>query len=262
MRLLVFALFFTLFPASGISLAAEPPTITDPPSRTASPFTVGKGEGSLELQPVAYARSGDGEEKSEAYAFGQVNLRYGLSDSLEVQAAVSPSVKKIDKDASSRTELSGFGDTVLRLKWALVKDEVSGLAVSLLPTMKLPTAKQGIGNHYVEGGLALPVSLALPYRFSLGFDSEWIYERGSSGRHRSGYAGGAVLSRPVCGKLAAYGEFFSVVNGGGESGSAPTAGGGALYDLTSGIQLNAGANLGLGEQSDDLSSFIGISVGF
>jgi hypothetical protein len=43
---------------------------------------------------------------------------------------------------------------------------------AVIPYVKLPAARPGIGNGAVEGGAILPVSFALPLDFTLLFDPE------------------------------------------------------------------------------------------
>jgi hypothetical protein len=64
------------------------------------------------------------------------------------------------------TTTTGFGDTFTRFKWNLFGNEGDGPAFALIPYAKWPTAPQGIGNRFVEGGLIAPLAVPLPAGFT------------------------------------------------------------------------------------------------
>ena len=62
------------------------------------------------------------------------------------------------KSGGTTDRVSGIGDVTVRYKRRLTGDS-SPVQVALIPFIKLPIAKRGIGNRRVEGGLALPISI-------------------------------------------------------------------------------------------------------
>jgi len=56
--------------------------------------------------------------------------------------------------------------------------------LALIPFVKLPTAKRGIGNRKVEGGLAVPVSFGLGgITATLGPEADLLADGDGGGRH-------------------------------------------------------------------------------
>src|SRR6202023_2950762 len=74
--------------------------------------------------------------------------------------------------AGTQNRLSGVGDLFARVKWNLLGDDGGTVAVAVVPYVKIPTARRGIGNGAVEGGVILPVNVNLPRGWSVVFDPE------------------------------------------------------------------------------------------
>ena len=94
-------------------------------------------------------------------AFFPVDWRkYGLSRALHLEVALNPFVRNTSKSATDRGRDSGVGDTVVKLKQEL-RLPVSGLSAAIIPQVESRPQSRRIGNGRVEGGVIVPLSLAL-----------------------------------------------------------------------------------------------------
>ncbi len=93
--------------------------------------------------------------------------KLGLTNTLDAEVQVTPYQQAMTRAAGATMRVSGWGDTVVRLKANLLGDDGGAVAVALLPYVKIPTARSGLGNGSVEGGFILPVSFSAPAGFTV-----------------------------------------------------------------------------------------------
>jgi hypothetical protein len=135
--------------------------------------------------------------------------------------------------------------------------------LALIPFVKLPTAKRGIGNRKVEGGLAVPVSFGLGgITATLGPEADLLADGDGGGRHVA-LVNLINLSGTVAPRLTLAGELWSNVNfdpaGTVKQASADAA---LAYAVNDRLQLDTGVNLGLTRDTADVELYAGISVRF
>lgn len=153
---------FTLVNATPRSLMRE--MSTDRPDATESPHTVDAGHFQAELSFIEFGRNDDGP-RQDAFLYAPTNLKVGLRHDLDVQLVLSPYERV---QTAGDEDLSGFGDTLLRLKLNLWGNDGGATAAAIMPYIKFPTAADELGNDHIEGGLILPLALELPAECSLG----------------------------------------------------------------------------------------------
>jgi hypothetical protein len=99
---------------------------------------------------------------------------------------ISPAeiVRTHDALGDDRT-IEGVSDLYLRLKYQFLNAEGGNLQATILPCVKAPTARLGIGNGAVEGGAIMPVNYKLNSILTLTVDPEVDFYKDStgSGRH-------------------------------------------------------------------------------
>ena len=188
------------------------------------------------------------------------NFKYGVSDRLDLELNVTPYQFQ---QASGQGRAQGFGDLVAHAKIAAIKGDN---AVSLLPFVKIPTAGAGLGNGAVEGGLVVPIALALPAGTTLTLDPEIdaLMDAGGSGRHPA-YALAAGLSRPLSATFTGAVELWGADN---EEPSGHVRQ--ASFDLglswipmkDQALQLDGGLNLGLNRSTPGEQVYVGVSRRF
>ena len=237
---------------------------TDRPDVTESPYTVDAGHFQIELSFVEYTHDSTSGVQSENLSILPANLKVGLLNNFDLQLVLEPYAHTSINTHGSTQRLSGFGDTELRGKLNLWGDDGGLSAGAVMPFVRLPTGTGGQSDHHVEGGIILPLALTLPAGFDLGTMAEFDVDRNPIA---SGYGVDFIhtvtLGHPLWSeKLAAYVEYVGV---------SPISTGhtylayfdtGLTYALTENVQLDTGINLGLSDQADDYTVFVGLSVRF
>ena len=251
---------FNLFRPTPPDLLRE--ITTDRPDKTESPITVDAGHFQLEMDFATYTYDRSRHETTKSWAVSPTNLKIGLLNNLDLQLIVEPYNTETtrDRDTGQSHRASGFGDVTLRCKTNFWGNDSGSTAFGMMPFVKLPTAKDDIGNGAVEGGVILPFLVRLPADWELGMEIEVDHARNSM---RGGYHQEAVQSVTVghdIGKFSAYAELFSNVSNEPHAGWVATFDCGVAYRVTRDVQLDAGINIGLTDAADDLNPFIGLSL--
>lgn len=241
----------------------EPVLCTDRPTKANAVCTVPAGKLQLETDVINWSRTRDGGIRTDVIAYTNPYLKLGLGENTDIEANIAPYVEVRTKAAGTTTSIGGVGDLTLRLKQRLT-DPAKSVQVGLVPFVKVPTAKRGIGNREFEGGLAVPVSVSLPSGFTLTFGPELdlLLDSDGSGRHLQAI-GVVNLGKAVTPRLTLYGELFTAQNfdpaGTVRQYSFDVA---AAYALTPRVQLDLGGNFGLNRTTPDTQLYVGISTRF
>ena len=239
--------------------ASAPPICTDRPTKANAVCTVPAGQWQLEAAAVDWLRLEQGGSKTETLLLGSSLLKFGVSSRSDLQVGFTPYVR-VSADGD---HLSGFGDVTVRFKQRLTGAD-SPVQVAVIPFVKLPTAKTGIGNGKAEGGLALPLSFTLagPVTATFGPEVDLLADAHGHGRHFA-IVQLVNLSAPVAPRLTLIGELWANWNfdpdGTVRQASADAA---IAFAATNTIQLDAGANIGLSRDTADLELYAGASVRF
>jgi Putative MetA-pathway of phenol degradation len=256
---------FHLFNPTPVALLRE--LSTDRPDKTESPFTVDAGHFQIETDLVNFSYDRYNSEhsrcRSEAYAFGTTNFKVGLCNNVDFQLVVETYQKVRTSSPGSVERNSGFGDLTARLKWNLWGNDGGKTAFALMPFVKFPTNQDDLGNHAVEGGLILPLAIALPNGFDLGLMTEVDFAENSTGSdYHAEWINTVTVGHSIVGNLGGYVEFFSLVTSESRAPWVATLDLGLTYGLTANLQLDAGINIGLTRSADDLNPFVGVSWRF
>ena len=170
---------FSLLAAPALA-ADEPPICTDRPAKANATCTVPAGNFQLESSFAQRSRIESGGAETDIWQVGGSVLKYGLSNRSDLQVGFTPYV-----DIDSRpSHVSGIGDLTIRYKHRLTGDAAK-IQVAVIPFVKLPTAKQGIGNGKAEGGLAVLISIATgsPVTVVLGPEVDLLADSDGDGHH-------------------------------------------------------------------------------
>jgi hypothetical protein len=227
--------------------------------------TIDRGHFAIELGALDWTMSRQGGVREDRFGAGETLVRYGLSDSLEVQLGWQGAgylrERASGRPASHRT---GVGDITMAVRGNLRNPDGSGLSVALMPFVTLPTGSGAIGETDWTAGVIVPVSYALSDKIQLGFTAEADAAADAQGSgHHLAYGGVAGLSAAVGTDLSATIEF--AVQREAEPGAAGTAlltGFSLAWTLGEAVQLDGGANIGLDADSPDLELYVGLSKRF
>jgi hypothetical protein len=238
------------------SAATVAPICTDRPTKANAVCTVPSKHFQIESSGVGWSRTKAGGVETKSLTIASSVIKYGIGEGSDLQLGIIP-YARIRSEGSS---IAGFGDITARFKHRLTGDGAP-VQVAIIPFVKLPTAKRGIGNRKVEGGMAIPISFALagPVTATLGPELDVLADSDGSGRHPA-IVNLLNLSTPVASRLTLVGELWSNLSfdpaGTIKQASADAA---LAYSLSPNAQLDLGANLGLTRETPDVEIYLGIS---
>lgn len=232
---------------------------TDRPDATESPFTVDPGHVQFEFDLLGWTRSRSGGGSTTEWAMLPFNLRAGIRHNFELGIFVTPAVRLVETPGGGPgVTVSGLGDTTLRAKWNFSGNDTGGPGLGLIADLKIPTAKPGLGNGKVEGGMILPLALDLTGGWSLGGMAGLaaVHEGGS---YRAVLTSTATIGRDLADNLGAYLEITS------EAGMGPHAcsfDAGLTFTQGRHRQFDLGLALGVSRAAPDVSVFAGLTQRF
>jgi len=262
MRHLVPTLGLLFALSAGTAEAARDMT-TDRPDATESPYTVEPGHVQLEASLFEFAQDTYNTDHASVrlseWNFAPFNLRIGLAQDVDLHVILETHrMSRIDdRDAGRVSKLSGTGDVTLRLKYNFWGNDGGDTALGIMPFVKLPTGKSGLGNNSVEGGVILPVALELGAGWALGAMTEVDFVRNDA---NTGYSyiwlNSASFSHDIVGAL---GGFLEVVSEVGNGPASLSFNSGLTYGINEDLQLDLGTNVGISRSAEDLLVFVGVS---
>jgi hypothetical protein len=239
---------------------------TDRPDQTESPHPVDAGHFQVELDffKLTYDRHSPDGVHTEAWNLAPVNLKVGLLNNVDLQIVLDDYVNVRTRDPIARTtaRVSGFGDITTRLKINLWGNDGGPTAFGLMPFVKLPLDSSSLRNGKTEGGLIVPLAVALPAGWNMGLMTEVDFVSDDAGGYDTEWVNSVTLSHKIVGSLDGYVEFFTV------TGNAPgfdwqgQVDVGVTYGLTDNIQLDCGCNFGVTKSAPDYEPFAGFSIRF
>ncbi|WP_294120845.1 transporter [Sphingomonas sp.] len=239
--------------------AAEAPICPDRPGKANAVCTVPAGKIQVEFGALDWTRMDEGGQRTDVLYVGSTLLKYGLSDRTDIELNVSPYVWVRSEGQS----ISGAGDVVVRVKQRLTGDDAP-VQVALIPFIKLPTAKHGIGNRKWEGGLAATASFDIGGGVSatLGPEVDVLADGDGRGSHAA-IVNVLSLSGAIAPRLSLSGELWSNFEldpaGTVRQASADAA---LAYAVNDRLQLDGGVNVGLTNETPDLELYTGVSLRF
>ena len=242
---------------------------TDRPDVTESPFTVDAGHFQIETDLISTSYDRHNTEHTNTRAastsIAAVNFKAGLAHNADLQIVLPfyNSVRTSDRTAGQETRNDGFGDLAVRLKMNLWGNDGGRTAGAIMPFIKIPTAQDDLGNGAVEGGVILPLAVALPGGWGMGLMAEFDFNEDGDGRGRhTAFVDSITFSHSIAGNLGGYVEFVSILSTERGADWVATVDLGLTYGLTDDIQLDAGVNVGVTRAADDVQPFVGISWRF
>lgn len=145
---------FTLFNPTPRELMRD--MSTDRPDTTESPYTVDAGHFQVEVSFVdfSYDRNNEDSQTARSLSVSPTLLKIGLLNNVDLQVGIDPYTRErtIDRATDASETISGFGDTIARMKVNLWGNDGGETAFAIMPFVKFPTADTDLGNGNVEGG--------------------------------------------------------------------------------------------------------------
>ena len=245
------------------AFAASAPLCTDRPSKATSACTVPKGMLQLETDIVNWSRDSAGGVRTDTILYTNPLLKYGLTDSTDIEASITPYETIHTRDSTGPSSIHGVGDLYLHVKQRLTSSDAKA-QFAIEPFVKIPTAKLGIGNRKVEGGLVATGVFTLPGGFSLTVTPEIddLENAGLDGHHAQ-LVGAFNVGKTLSSKLTVSAELWTAQNyepvGHVHQYSADFA---VAFLARPTLQFDAGTNIGLNRVTPDMQAYIGVSSRF
>ena len=202
---------------------------------------------------------------TDTYLATNPTLKYGVTSNLDVEANLSPLeiVHTSDKFGDSRT-IAGVGDLILRLKYEFLNTTGGKLQAAIIPYVKAPTARPGIGNGVVEGGGISPINYKLTDAVTLTTvpEVDALVDSNGGGRHlNTAQLVNVGVSLPK--NFTVYGELWGDWNFDPVRTIRQYSADFALaYGVTSELQLDMGVNFGLNRETAGVQAYVGVSQKF
>jgi hypothetical protein len=246
-------------PALAQDSGKDAPICTDRPGKGNNACTVPAGSVQIETDLINWTRTTDGGTRTDTILYTNPVLKFGLSDSSDLQLNIAPYEEVRTRVGGATDTIGGIGDLFVRYKQRLTGASAA-TQVALIPFVKLPTARRGIGNGAVEGGLAVPVNINLPKNWSLSFspEADLLLDGDGAGRHLN--LMNAINVGKTIGKVTIAGELWGQWNfdpAGTDRQYSADAMISWLAKRT--LQLDAGANFGLNRATPGVQLYAGIA---
>ena len=231
------------------------PMSADRPDFTESPITVDAGAVQVELSVIDYARNGD----QNAMSVAPFNIKLGLLNNVDLQFVMDPYVNSDDGMSTNQ----GISDIQFRLKINLWGNDGGETALGIMPFITIPTGSDGISSDHVEGGCIFPFAMDLTDSIGLGlmFETDFVYDEQDSGLDTE-FIGTGVLGFDLTDALGVYVEGIAIESTDSDVAFRGILGCGATYLITDDVVLDAGVNIGLVGDGDDVNIFTGITFRF
>jgi hypothetical protein len=236
-------------------VVAEEPLVTDRPDFTESSSVVGRGLVQLEGGTTFVETSDD----NEAASVGELLLRWGLADRLELRFLL-PSYVREEGPAG---ESSGLTDTSVGLKLQLTRGAgagvLGGMEASLIASTTAPTGSRSMTSDSWQPFAVLAASWELSPRLGLGANLGVGRPADDSERYTTTWLSTA-LGIGLTDPLSVFIELYGFNREEARGPSAFTLQTGAVYLLSSDLQLDLRVARRLSEEGPDLLVGAGISL--
>ena len=238
---------------------------TDRPTKSNAACTVDAGHVQYESDIINGTFLRLDHTTTDTWLVVNPTLKYGLTSNIDLEANIAPlEVVRVRDPDGDQHSIAGVSDLYLRLKYEFLNVGGGNLQASIIPYVKAPTARPGIGNGVVEGGAILPINYKLTSTLTLTTDPEVDFYKDSNGGGRHVNTAQLVnlgLSLPF--NLTVYAELWGDWNfdpaGTIKQYSADTA---IAYGVTQYLQLDAGLNFGLNRETPGVQAYFGVSQKF
>lgn len=257
------AIYLLALGTASAAEAKDPPICTDRPAKANAVCTVPPGRIQIETSLIGWSLTDANGNRSEALTIGSSAAKIGLSERSDLQIGFTPLAQLTTSSTGSRYRVSGFGDILVRYKHRLTSNHAP-VQAAVIPFVKLPTARRGLGNGQLEGGVAFPISFSLARPATLTLGPELGLLKDSDGRgHHLALVNLVNLSLPIASRWTAAAELWTNLNfDPADTARQASADAALAYAVSDDLQFDIGANVGLTADTPDLELYAGLSFRF
>ena len=240
---------------------------TDRPTKSNVPYTVDAGHFQYEGDIFIYSHNNTSTPDTSftSWVIGNPTFKLGLLNNVdfEVNFSAYNNIQTMTRSTGVATGVGGFGDTFTRFKWNLFGNEGGGPAFALIPYAKWPTAPQGIGNRFVEGGLIAPLAVPLPGGFTTILMGEMdILKNPNDAGHHVNFPALINLNRQIVPNLTGYAEIYANWSTSPDVRDIYTLDFALAWTPKPNFQLDIGINIGLVSAAIPYQIYMGIAQRF
>ncbi len=202
--------------------------------------------------------------REDLFLIGDTLLRLGLDERTEVQFGFTALGHVRTRSAASVEEETSIGDVTLALRRNLMSPDGSGTNAAVQAYVTLPTGGDAVGAGDWSAGILVPFGFQLNSKLSVAFTPQGSLEPDSDGEgHHASYGGSAGIGITLSDRVGAAAD-FAVIRDDDPDGSTTEAllGLSLTLGLSENVQLDAGLNLGLNDDSPDTELYAGIVTRF
>lgn len=246
---------------------AERPFCADRPGKGTPTCILDVGRWQAEVGLFDGARQTSDTTKTEAWAYGDLFFRYGLTPLTEVQLGITSWTREESTDRTSRARdiAEGVSDIQLGFRHSLANPDGSGVSVAIAGFVTAPTGSRDVRADGIEGGIIVPISLPLneDWGLSLSPEVDIVADSDGEGRH--------AAYTMVAGVGRSYGQWaFGAEVWISHDDDPVEATAQSTFDLTAvwsppsmpDAQLDFGLNFGLNDDSPDVEFGVGLARRF
>jgi hypothetical protein len=242
------------------------PFCADRPGLGTPACTMDSGHVMIESGLVDWTRTRDPAARTDTITAGDVLLRLGVNDRLEVQAGWTAFGHNRERDRPSGAVQrdNGTGDVTLAARYNLHNPDGEGFSTAIMPYISLPTGGSAIGAGTASAGILVPISYGLSESVTVSVTPE-IDAAADGDRHGRHLAYGSVIGigtdiRP---SLSGTLEFQAMRDNDPDGHSTQALAGLSLaWQPQDRLQLDIGGVAGLNHASPDAQLYVGIARRF
>jgi len=261
-RALLLPLLLWLVPVGRAQAEELEAFCVDRPGLGTPDCTIDSGHAAVELGLADWTHASDNGVRDDSLVIGELLLRYGLADHLEVQLGWDGLGFERERNAGATLHETGAGDLRLALRYGFGDPDT--LSAAVMPFVTLPIGDDPVGAGEWTAGLILPVEYALPHGLELDFSGELdaAADADGAGNH-SAYSATIGLGLPLGEQFVAAVELQASRDEDPLGGTGQLLGGVSLaWTPSRALQLDAGAVLGLGHDDPGIELYAGIARRF
>jgi Putative MetA-pathway of phenol degradation len=233
---------------------------TDRPTKSNSAYTVDAGHFQYESDVGVFGYGSSGGTQTHQWTILDPTFKMGLTNNVDAELQVTPYKSIVSTNVMGSTNVSGVGDTIVRVKANVFGNDHGPVSLALLPYVKLPTANSDLGNGKTEGGIILPMSVGAPLGFTIIVMTEGDYLKDASvpGYHVA-FDLLVNVSHPLGRRWTVYSEAYTSQSFHASDASSTTLDEALSYAWTSNLQLDVGGNFSLHNASPRTQLYAGLA---
>jgi hypothetical protein len=236
---------------------------TDRPPKANSPYTVDAGHFQYETDIAVFGYGNSGGIRTSDWTILDPTLKLGLTNTIDAEMQITPYESLATKSALGRASISGIGDTIGRLKINVLGDDQGAVSMAVLPYVKIPTARSGLGNGKVEVGIILPIGFSVPGGFAVIVMPEGDFLKDDvRNAYHAAFDFLVNVSHPLDKRWTLYTEIFASQSFESQNSPVYTLDEALTYALTPNLQFDFGGNFGLNKVTPRTQLYAGLSQRF